>query len=462
MSEDHRPTKVIELPLKTNPTTGAVVIGVEDDAAIRIPFQTFLDLVPETLLQAITALQEESQSLAEAMEEAVEETEASALAAAASATKLRGTSASNVAIGTGERIFLTQTSKEFAPGATILATSASDPVGRWVNGISTGYDGSGNLTLNVVKAQGSGTYADWTLRVAGPPGADGDMVGPETSSVDEVALFGSTIGNSLKRSNLIFSVLGKLLAAAASPAAGRAALELGTAAVLATGVAAGNVPVLDGSGKLTTGVMPESILGGVNYQGIWNATTNSPAIPAAATGNKGWYYIVGTAGTTTIDGVNDWQLGDWIISNGSVWSKVDSSDQITLVAGLSGNISAANLKTALSLVTADIGGLVSTLAGKEAKWARAFVATNTAAVDHTHYVVDSSAAARTITLPAVLGAKVRVERRGANSVFVARNGYVMVNKTTGALVAEDFEIDVNLQWFEFELIDAATDYWEWY
>lgn len=62
-------------------------------------------------------------------------------------------------------------------------------------------------------------------------------------------------------------------------------------------------------------------IGAVNYKGTWNASANSPAI-ASGVGVKGDYYVVGTAGTTTIDGISTWYVGDWIVFNGSVWQRV--------------------------------------------------------------------------------------------------------------------------------------------
>jgi len=145
-------------------------------------------------------------------------------------------------------------------------------------------------------------------------------------------------------------------------AAGRSLIQAASYAAMNTllgvvpGASAGNVPVLDGSGKLSTSLLPESVLGTLSYQGAWNASTNSPAIPSAATANKGWYYVVSVAGTTTISGISDWQVGDWIVSNGTSWDKVDSSDQVNSVAGLQGTITATNLKTALAYTTSDISG----------------------------------------------------------------------------------------------------------
>lgn len=118
---------------------------------------------------------------------------------------------------------------------------------------------------------------------------------------------------------------------------------------------ANGVVGLDGSTKIDINYLPDAVVGAVKYQGTWNANTNSPAIPAAAAGNKGYYYKVATAGTTNINGITDWQVGDWIISNGTSWDKIDNSEAVISVAGLSGVIAAAALKTALALVKADVG-----------------------------------------------------------------------------------------------------------
>src|SRR6267142_3672429 len=60
---------------------------------------------------------------------------------------------------------------------------------------------------------------------------------------------------------------------------------------------------LDAGGKVAASQLPSTALGSVSYQGTWNASTNTPAIPAASAGNKGWYYVVSVAGSVTISGV---------------------------------------------------------------------------------------------------------------------------------------------------------------
>jgi len=123
-------------------------------------------------------------------------------------------------------------------------------------------------------------------------------------------------------------------------------LGLGTAAILDAGVANG-VATLDSGGTVPLSQIPASIQGGVSYQGAWNASTNSPALTSSV-GTKGYYYVVSVAGSTNLNGVTDWNVGDWAIFNGTVWQKIDNTDAVTSVAGRTG---------AVVLTTSDIGGL---------------------------------------------------------------------------------------------------------
>jgi hypothetical protein len=90
-----------------------------------------------------------------------------------------------------------------------------------------------------------------------------------------------------------------------------------------------------------------NITGTISYQGSWDANTNSPALTSSV-GVNGYYYVVSVAGSTNLNGITDWQIGDWAIFNGSVWQKIDQSNTVTSVAGRTG---------AVVLTTADIGGL---------------------------------------------------------------------------------------------------------
>jgi hypothetical protein len=67
------------------------------------------------------------------------------------------------------------------------------------------------------------------------------------------------------------------------------------------------------------------VAGGVIYSGTWDAATNNPTLTSGV-GTKGEYYVVSVAGSTNLDGITDWQIGDWAIFNGIVWQKVDNSE----------------------------------------------------------------------------------------------------------------------------------------
>lgn len=63
-------------------------------------------------------------------------------------------------------------------------------------------------------------------------------------------------------------------------------------------------------------------IGALNYKGTWDASTNTPTLASGA-GTKGDYYVVSVAGTTTLDGISNWGIGDWAVFNGSVWQRVE-------------------------------------------------------------------------------------------------------------------------------------------
>lgn len=119
-------------------------------------------------------------------------------------------------------------------------------------------------------------------------------------------------------------------------ATGRTSLGLGSAAVLTAGVA-GGVATLDGGGTVPTSQLPAAVLGAVKYQGTWNASTNTPTLTSSV-GTQGYYYVVSVAGTTNLDGVTDWKVGDWAIYNGTAWEKIDNTDAVTSVNGYTGTV----------------------------------------------------------------------------------------------------------------------------
>jgi hypothetical protein len=101
--------------------------------------------------------------------------------------------------------------------------------------------------------------------------------------------------------------------------------------------AALGVATLDAGGTVPLSQIPASIQGGVSYQGTWNAATNTPTL-SNGVGTKGYYYVVSVAGSTNLDGITSWNVGDWAIFNGTVWQKVDNTDAVTSVNGYTGTV----------------------------------------------------------------------------------------------------------------------------
>lgn len=176
---------------------------------------------------------------------------------------------------------------------------------------------------------------------------------------------------------------------AASTSAVISALGLGTIAtrsatdyVFASQVGApSGLATLGSDGKLTSSQIPASLVGGLNYQGTWDASTNTPALASGA-GTKGHYYVVSVSGNVTVNGINQWAVGDMIAFNGVSWQRIHgASTEVTSVAGRSGAVvltstdlgdvttfgrslmtsaSAATAKSYLGITVADVSGLANT------------------------------------------------------------------------------------------------------
>jgi hypothetical protein len=96
------------------------------------------------------------------------------------------------------------------------------------------------------------------------------------------------------------------------------------------------IPVITVNAKgVITSATTASFTGGLSYQGGWNASTNTPTLTSSV-GTNGYYYIVTTAGSTNLNGITDWQIGDWAIFNGTVWQKIDQTDLVASVNGQTG------------------------------------------------------------------------------------------------------------------------------
>jgi hypothetical protein len=223
-------------------------------------------------------------------------------------------------------------------GAVIAADTILEALGKVQNQINgkqgtvtlttTGTSGASTLianTLNIPQYQGTGNYIT-------------SLTGEATASGPGAAAV--TLTNS--------AVIGKVLTG----------LNVTGGTVLAAD------SILDGFGKVQNQI--NGLIGGSIFQGTWNASTNTPTL-VSSVGTNGYYYIVSVAGSTNLDGITDWKVGDWAIFAGAAWEKVDNTDSVSSVNGFTG---------AVSLTTDDISEGASNLYYTDAR-ARASVSLTT-------------------------------------------------------------------------------------
>lgn len=104
--------------------------------------------------------------------------------------------------------------------------------------------------------------------------------------------------------------------------------------------------------------LPDALVGQVEYHGTWDGSTNTPTLPETPE-KKGEYYVTSVAGTFA--GL-EFEVGDWIISDGVKWDKVDNTDAVMSVNGQIGAVELTKEDLDLGLVdnTADADKPVST------------------------------------------------------------------------------------------------------
>lgn len=63
-------------------------------------------------------------------------------------------------------------------------------------------------------------------------------------------------------------------------------------------------------------------IGALNYKGAWDASANTPPL-ASGSGTKGDYYQVSVSGSTSLDGISNWGIGDVAAFNGVAWQRIE-------------------------------------------------------------------------------------------------------------------------------------------
>jgi len=86
-------------------------------------------------------------------------------------------------------------------------------------------------------------------------------------------------------------------------------------------------------------MIPSYLLGAMRMQGTWDASLGDPP---DADPQLGWYWIVTTAGTTALSGIDDWAVSDWAVFTAGGWRKIDNSESVVSFNGRTGPVMPAN------------------------------------------------------------------------------------------------------------------------
>ncbi len=81
------------------------------------------------------------------------------------------------------------------------------------------------------------------------------------------------------------------------------------------------------------GVLPPTLNYPVIYQGQWDANANSPLL-SSGVGVQGHYYEVSVSGTTSLDSINSWGVRDWVVFNGTAWTRVVNAQATETLRGV--------------------------------------------------------------------------------------------------------------------------------
>jgi uncharacterized membrane protein YiaA len=138
--------------------------------------------------------------------------------------------------------------------------------------------------------------------------------------------------------------------------------KLLTGFVSGSGTVAATDSILQAIQKLNGNIA--LIAGAVVYVGTWNANTNTPAL-TSGTGTKGYMYKVSVAGTTALDGVTQWNVGDQVVFDGTTWDKIDGvASEVLSVNGLVGAVALTGTSNRITVSAANVFDIAATYVGQ--------------------------------------------------------------------------------------------------
>ena len=290
-------------------------------------------------------------------------------------------------------------------GTAAMTASATVP-STDITGLGTMSTQNSN-NINVTGGSISGTtvagYVPTTTTITAGTGLSGggDLSANRTLAIANTAVTAAAYGSASKTLTATVNAQGQLTALADTNIAitNTQVSGLGTASTKDAGAALG-VATLDASGKVPVSELPAAVLGALSYQGTWDASTNTPTLTSSV-GTKGYYYVVSVAGSTNLNGITDWLVGDWAVYNGTAWQKVDNTDAVTSVNGFTGAVSltTTNIAEGTNLYYTDVRARASNSAGTGISYDSATGVITNSAPDQTVALTDGTAIDVTGTYP---------------------------------------------------------------
>lgn len=233
------------------------------------------------------------------------------------------------------------------PAGTTAARPASPENGDLrYNTTTATFEGYANGSWGAI-VSGSGV----TSIATGTGLAGGPITSTGTISIANTGATAGTYGSDSRTITQVVNAQGQITSIYDQP------ISIASSQITDKGLPNG-LATLDGGGTVPTSQLPAAVLGAVKYQGTWNASTNTPTLTTSV-GTQGYYYVVSVAGSTNLNGITDWKVGDWAIYNGSAWQKIDNTDAVTSVNGYTG---------AVSLTYTDVGAPSTSGTGATGTW----------------------------------------------------------------------------------------------
>jgi hypothetical protein len=260
-----------------------------------------------------------------------------------------------------------------------------------------------NITGGSILGVTVGGYVPTTTTITAGTGltGGGDLSANRTLAIANTTVTAAAYGSASKTLTATVNAQGQLTALADTniAIANTQVSGLGTASTKDAGAALG-VATLDAGGKVPVSELPAAVLGALSYQGTWDASTNTPTLTSSV-GTKGYYYVVSVAGSTNLNGITDWVVGDWAVFNGTAWQKVDNTDSVTSVNGATGAVvlTTTNIAEGTNLYYTDVRARASNSAGTGISYDNVTGVITNAAPDQTVVLTDGTAIDVTGTYP---------------------------------------------------------------